>query len=297
MNKAKKLKHCSFFPGFGGGGGGGRPFSFSDPSRTWRFPVGGMKPFRNPSNGRRRSLDSVCSELRRQFVQSNNNIGSPESNKIFENLKNFPLQLPNAPGTNNFGNLPNLINNPLLSPNFAASKSVENFENTADNNLLSPDFSASNNFDGDNALFGGGNNLDILKNDLGNTNNIMSSAFDSRNLLGNNNGLVSNSRNLQLAKGNNFNPFKDNIEQKDGPIGDPMLSNFAGGDGEDGTPQIDQSRFYASNDDMFGQYDSSSNYNFPNSYYDNDDASRSWTMEDYSDYTAYRRFVFFSFDG
>ncbi len=285
------MNHFLFQGGGGGGGGGGRPFS--DPSQPWRFP-------NLPNNGRRRSLDSICGELRKQFAPGDNNFanaqnidnfGNTNSNpsqlsNLLENMKNFPLQLPKSPGSNNFGNLANLNSNPLQTPNFAASKSAENFENM-DSNPLSPNFAGSNNFNGDNALFGGGNNLDEVKNDLRNS---MSNGFESTDVAGNNklnsneNGF--NSNGAGISKGNSFNQYMDNIDQKDGPINDPLLSNFDG----DKKSQFDQSRLYESDDDMwnFGQYDSMTNYDFPASYYNSGDQSYSWMM---GDVNGYRRLV------
>ena len=270
-----------------GGGGGGRPFTYN--SQPWRYPT-----YPNfPNNGRRRrSLDNICGELRRQFAQSNNNpdnVGNTNANpsqvsSLLESMKNFPLHLPNAPGNNAFGNLPNLNSNPSQTPNFPDSKSVDSFENT-NSNLLSPTFSGSNNVDGDNALFGGGNNLDDVKNDLRNS---MGNAFEGQDAVENDENVLNSNglaNDMDPSKGNTYNQFKDNADQKDGPMNNPFLSDFDGG-----SKQFDQSRLYESGDDLWnlGQYDSTSNYDFPSSYYDSGDASNSWMMEDYN---GYRRLV------
>jgi hypothetical protein len=190
---------------------------------------------------------------------------------LFENMKNFPLQLSNSPGNNNFGNLPN----PLLTPNFAASKSVENFE-SMDNDPLSPSFAGSNNFLGDNALFGGGSHLDDvnLRNSMGNGNE---SPDFSGKFSFNENGF--NSKSGNPMKGNGFNQVMDNNDQTDGPMSNPF-SDYGG-------QKFDESRIYESRDDMWngGQYDAMPNYGYPNSYYDN---GNSWLTEDYN---GYRRLV------
>ena len=213
------------------------------------------------------------------------NLNPSELNQKLESLKNFPLQQSNSGESSNLGNLPNLnADNPLESPDFTASKTVENFA-SMDNNPMSSNFAGTNNIKGDDALFGGGNNLDELKNDLGNS---MSNRLESLNFPGNDK-LNSNSNELSsndpsLPNGDGFDQFNDNIGQRDGPMGGEQLpSNF---DGDDGSLQ---SRMYASPDDMWNvnQYDSMSNYDFPNSYYD-DSASNSWVMEDYA---GYRRLV------
>jgi hypothetical protein len=288
----------------GGGGGGGRPFS--DPSQPWRFPLNPNNPNfplnpNLPNNGRRRrSLDNICGELRRQFTQSNSldgaqnvdNLGSARGNpsqlsSLLESLKNFPLPSSNALGSD-LRNLPNLNSNSLQTPNFPGSESVKSFENL-NNDPLSPTFAGSNNVNGDNAFFGGGNNLENVNTDLGN-------GFGAPDNLGNDksssneNALDSNAlaNGLDTTKGNGFNQFKDNIDQKDGPMSNPLLSNFYG---DMKSSQFDQSRLYGSDDDLwnFGQYDdSTSNDDFPTSYYDNGDASNSWMMEDYN---GYRRLV------
>lgn len=215
------------------------------------------------------------------------NLNPSEVNQKLESLKNFPLQQTNSAESSNFGNLPNLnADNPLESPDFKARKTVENFA-SMDSNPMSSNFGGSNNIKGDDALFGGGNNFDELKNDLGNS---MGNRLESLNFAGNDklssNGNELSSNDLSLPKGGGFDQFNDNIDQRDGSVGggEQLTSNF---DAED---ESVQSRMYASPDDMWNdnQYDSMSNYDFPNSYYD-ESASNSWMMEDYA---GYRRLVF-----
>ena len=199
-----------------------------------------------------------------------NNNPSQLHNEL-EKMKNFPLQFFNSPGSNSLEDIPNLnTDKPLETPNFAASKSVENF---GDN----PDFTGSNNINGDNALFGGGNNFDELKNDLENSMKNEVTNFFGKNKMNMNENTL-NDENLQTRE-NGFNSFNDNIDQKDGAVNNQFLSNG----------EFDQSRLYESNDDMWnvGQYDSISNYDFPSSYYDNN-GENNWMMEDYP---GYRRLV------
>ena len=209
-----------------------------------------------------------------------------ELNEKLERLKNFPLQQSNSLGNEYFGGLPSLnVNSPLGSPDFTAKNNAENF-GSMNNNPMSSDFAGGNNIDGDNALFGGGNNFDELKSDLENP---KGNRLGSLNFAGNDklnsdsNGVSSNA--LSLPKESGFDQFHDDIDQRDGPIGGEQLSsNF---DSED---ESLQSRMYASPDDVWNgnQYDSMSNFDFPNPYYD-DSASNSLMMEDYA---GYRRLVF-----
>lgn len=311
--------------------------------QTPNFPI--------QENGRRRSLDTICGELRRHLTQAdNNNVrNTPDSDEIdnpnnepshftnlLEKIKNFPLQLGSensdignllnsnadpfatskgvddddltnhnpfspsvvggsnfnrdntSPGNNAFRNMLNPNVNPVDTPNFADGKGVKNFEKMDESNTnpLSPTFAGSNNFNGDDALFGGGNSLDYVKNYLANS---MGSGVNTQNLLGqsNGNGFTSNYANIQKWNGD-LNLFHDDIAQKDGPINNPLLSNF--NDDETST-QFDRSRLFAKADDVWNdeKYDSMSNYGLPNSYYDNGDSSSPWMVG--NDYTGYRRLV------